>query len=503
MEVAGLVIGAVGIVGAFKDAIDLFALFTASRDFGQDYVILLTKLDIEKFILLQWAEQVGLLRHNFDEFDEPRLNKEEIQVSVARILSCIQLLLGTTSQLKERYGVKDSSSVSSDKLLNVREEAATISGPCMERFEQQFRKLKISIKSLDKNTSMLAKARWVIQDKARFGELVSELAHFTTKLREIVPPPATTLARTAELNNTKDLEQIHDLSKLKTVLVASTGHYGAIAGPTQKLIDSRCQARILRTLWFRKMDDRRGIITPAHKETFHWALDTSEDLEDRNNFTNWLRSESGIYWVHGKAGSGKSTLMKYIHSSPQTLAHLSTWAKSEACSIADFFFYYLGTPEQNTQEGLSNAMLFKIFSRFPALLSEALPNLWREANDGKESMQPPSAAEVKYAVEVISSYEDLPPFCLFIDGLDEYVGDFQDGLAFINRLAMNPKIKIVVSSRPEPHCVAAFEDLPKMKLQALTRKDIASYVQELLLLQRSRMAYKEFMERLVYRKEAR
>jgi putative ribosome biogenesis GTPase RsgA len=29
-------------------------------------------------------------------------------------------------------------------------------------------------------------------------------------------------------------------------------------------------------------------------------------------FADWLENDGGIYWIAGKAGSGKSTLMKYL-----------------------------------------------------------------------------------------------------------------------------------------------------------------------------------------------
>ncbi|KAJ4237812.1 hypothetical protein NW760_003248 [Fusarium oxysporum] len=54
-EVAGLALGAVGVVGligAFKDTIDLFGLLAESRDLGRDYEILRIKLDIQKTLLL-------------------------------------------------------------------------------------------------------------------------------------------------------------------------------------------------------------------------------------------------------------------------------------------------------------------------------------------------------------------------------------------------------------------------------------------------------------------
>lgn len=70
-EVAGLVlgvVGVVGIIGAFKDTVDLLSLITAPTSLSRDYEIIATKLDIEKVILLQWADRVHLLHS--EKFDK-------------------------------------------------------------------------------------------------------------------------------------------------------------------------------------------------------------------------------------------------------------------------------------------------------------------------------------------------------------------------------------------------------------------------------------------------
>ena len=39
-------------------------------------------------------------------------------------------------------------------------------------------------------------------------------------------------------------------------------------------------------------------------------------------FVDWLKQEDGLYWVSGKPGSGKSTLMKFLSAHDTTLKHL-------------------------------------------------------------------------------------------------------------------------------------------------------------------------------------
>jgi|SRR6478735_5156622 hypothetical protein len=106
-EVAGLALGAVGVVGligAFKDTIDLFGLLAESRDLGRDYEILRIKLDIQKTLLLQWTDRVGLLRQ--DDYD-PYLDQAHTREAIGHTLSCIRLLLTDATTLKNKYGLDE------------------------------------------------------------------------------------------------------------------------------------------------------------------------------------------------------------------------------------------------------------------------------------------------------------------------------------------------------------------------------------------------------------
>jgi hypothetical protein len=75
----------------------------------------------------------------------------------------------------------------------------------------------------------------------------------------------------------------------------------------------RLQNCILESLSYAGMDNREERISEAYGETFKWVFeDSSKDQRKWSNFKDWLISDSQLYWVTGKPGSGKSTLMKYI-----------------------------------------------------------------------------------------------------------------------------------------------------------------------------------------------
>ncbi len=202
-----------------------------------------------------------------------------------------------------------------------------------------------------------------------------------------------------------------------------------------------------------------------------------------DDLPKWLRSGEGIYWVSGKAGSGKSTLMKRLVQHSRTGDLLLEWASSRGRSynLIKFFFSCHGTPEQQSQSGLSRSLLHQILSRHPEAIPDSLPGMWKELRqsvEGKRVGLPP-LAETRHAFQVLASKSaELGAFCFFIDSLDEFAGSFWDAIAFIKDLTANPGFKVVVSSRPISECIAGFEDYPKLRLQDLTRQDIANYVHD-------------------------
>lgn len=174
----------------------------------------------------------------------------------------------------------------------------------------------------------------------------------------------------------KDIERNRDLKQLNLLLEASAESYDSVAELTREAkINLKIQKRTLRCIWFRRMNDRRIDIGAPHRRTLEWAL-KADSGQAWDSLREWLMTGSGIYWVSGKAGSGKSTLMKFLHSHPDTMRCLSSWA-GERCNVGDFFFTYRGGPEQNTQQGLSRALLYLILDACPGLIKDALPRCGR------------------------------------------------------------------------------------------------------------------------------
>ena len=488
MEAAGFAVGIITLIGSFKDCIDLFSYFTVARSLGRDYEILSTKMDVEKALLLQWCQRTNLLQPNYDK----RLDDPKIQATVAQIVSSIRILLSDTKTLQERYGMGESKP-GDEALFGMsasRMSTFTKGFGKLDSLLRDFEKLDLRIRS-HRAAPCTLKARWAIRDRDRFGDLLKELSYFVSRLHRIIPDTNNMSQALTE----RDIQSLSNRKTVRLLLEAVSGRDDVLAAVTEKHHTQICQGRILRCLRYRLMDDRRDGLSPPNPQTFEWALDPSATNLKWDNLAHWLSHVSKIYWICGKgrqhpkdhckpmltilAGSGKSTLMKYIYSHPKTKELLEIWAGETPLTVASFFFSYLGAEIQKSHEGLSRALMFKILDSDRLLIPELLPSMWEDAYNSDASITAPSVAELRQAYEKMGQIQNQNrKFCIFVDGLDEYSGKPMDGVNYILDLARNCNVKIVVSSRPIQSCAQAFSRMPKLYLQDLTTSDIRTYIEQ-------------------------
>ncbi|KAI1418454.1 hypothetical protein F5Y13DRAFT_196264 [Hypoxylon sp. FL1857] len=244
-----------------------------------------------------------------------------------------------------------------------------------------------------------------------------------------------------------------------------------------QMVDFQKTQKIVSGLQFNQIEERRNAIQEAHTNTYKRVFDC-----ETANFKTWLTTRSApTYWITGNAGSGKSTLMKYIYEHPRLRASLKDWAGGRDLYIASHFFWSGGTPMQQSQEGLLRTLLFQILLERPELTPRAFPTRW---NDPLGCSQ--TSGTLKWTVkELLDALFSLasalsPDFLfIFIDGLDEDGGEHDKLLKIIESLGRGHYIKLCVSSRPWPDFLDAFEGVPwKLYLQDLTRSDIETYVRD-------------------------
>lgn len=256
---------------------------------------------------------------------------------------------------------------------------------------------------------------------------------------------------------------------------------------------------ILSSLSFPSLTTRNETIEAAHNKTFHWALeDPGSTKRPWHNLVEWLRHGHGIYWVNGKLGSGKSTLMKYIYENSKTRKELGLWSEASPVEISGFFFWNSGDEEQKSQSGLLRSLLLQLFQRHRDTLEQVLPDMWstsytrarmllarRDISPTSPSLPPKpeklTLPRLKQAFhDLVLSLQKRLKLCFFIDGLDEYAGDYFEITEFFQLHANLPGVKFCISSRPLLVFEQAFRGLPGLRLQDLSKKDIKNYVKSQL-----------------------
>lgn len=243
------------------------------------------------------------------------------------------------------------------------------------------------------------------------------------------------------------------------------------------------EQRILASLRFQQINIRHESIPEAHAKTFEWIFQESQDPESseaqrpKTKFMEWLKQggkHDGLYWIGGKAGSGKSTLMKFICDHPRTADGLKCWAGSNALVTANFFFWRSGTTLQKSQKGLLQTLLYEILRKCPRLISVSLQARWKQIEQGEWTR----SELLKTFSMLRRDLKSSTRFCFFIDGLDEYPGDSRDLLRVLENLTAFENVKVCVSSRPWEIFKQAFDTNidRRLYLQELTRQDIEIYV---------------------------
>ena len=219
----------------------------------------------------------------------------------------------------------------------------------------------------------------------------------------------------------------------------------------------------LASLAHSEMHLRRERLTKPHTSTYEWIFAKEASSPARTDeakrdvhFAEWLDRGEGIYWITGKPGSGKSTLMKYIANNPQTEALLRTWSGSSQLYIASHFFWLQGTSLQKSYEGLLRTIIYDVLCRHPTLIKATCDTYWPWTDlNRRDNGSPPAwtSTELKRCLLTLMGAASRTSagtayFCFFLDGLDEYDGDKEDVIGLLRDLTRAKNIKICASSRP-------------------------------------------------------
>lgn len=267
------------------------------------------------------------------------------------------------------------------------------------------------------------------------------------------------------------------------------------------------------------MEDREDGIDSAYQDTYSWVFDsnpkttsTDKQLNAHARLLSWLKNDDKLFWISGRAGCGKSTLMKFLYHHEETKKALSQWADGQPLIMVAYFFFERGFDLQKSREGMLRSVLHQILTA----RREIIPIVF---NDLREYSSSSGSFEIalldrlnwqhlpRYLTRAINALGESK-MCLFIDGLDEYrmmdksddypadycdllydnSGDASWGLskfiteghkeiALLMRQLTNESknIKICLSSRELLVFDNQFRQLSRVRVHELTSADISRY----------------------------
>ena len=253
-------------------------------------------------------------------------------------------------------------------------------------------------------------------------------------------------------------------------------------------------SKLLRSLDFPGMNSRRETVAAADAKTFQWIFRPNTKVDNSSDLNHWLNEGDHFYWLTGKAGSGKSTLMNFLVSSPETKFALSRWAGHARIVMISYFFWNSGKPLQKDIRGLLRACVYQILEndRKMASVVESLLASSQQSSLDLDRILEMVSSEAKLC-DVLLALLDYGrtksvKYCFFIDALGECEGDRAVMLNLLDKLVARPHVKVCTSSCPWPALEHYFRFSARLTLQDHTSEDISLYVHERLKQQVARLS---------------
>ena len=225
-----------------------------------------------------------------------------------------------------------------------------------------------------------------------------------------------------------------------------------------------------RSLSSNGMRTRRDDIRPPMDDTCSWLLKHS-------TFNSWLQQGQGIFWITGKPGSGKSTLMKYL------LGHQEK-TLSQGDVLASHFFHFAGGSLERSIAGMLRSLLCQILEQKQSEGSTYLPReifLHNQKNLGNEWDW--NVRDLTDCLISAVSNPERGSFVFFIDALDECDGDQRVlvdtlELLIVEALSSGQVLRLAISCRPRSDLdvksshVIRLEDENSQAISAFTRQSL-------------------------------
>ena len=264
----------------------------------------------------------------------------------------------------------------------------------------------------------------------------------------------------------------------------------------------------LKSLHSPEAQNRYEDIEQAYWKTYNWLFDHQVGFED------WLegKNSSNIYWIQGKPGSGKSTVMKFAINHPLTRKLLSKYADN-FWVVAGFFFHDRGTTAQKSAEGFLREVLYQMIHQQKQLFVLIYPIFARILGQKGQSTNSSHSLADRWTLKVLRDALEVigrkstneVNICLFVDALDEHDGNHRELVHILRSMAQltgNPafRVRLALAGRPENVFKTAFQDCPGFSIHEYTTDDIRHYAEDRIQADMPRelsIEYKEGLGNLV------
>ena len=240
------------------------------------------------------------------------------------------------------------------------------------------------------------------------------------------------------------------------------------------------------SLSIRETEFRIVDVRQAYKATFDWLF-----KPDVVPYSNWLRhgteKAQPFFWIQGKPGSGKSTLMKFAIRDPRTTAPLGdTSGSAPPWTLVAFFFHDRGSSIQKSLLGLLREVVDSTLRQLPQLMPHAI-TVYRSLVKSQRTKSPDWHFEALRSVMegITEQRETRVKLLLFIDALDEHEGDKDLLLQLLKEWTQNVDgyyvtLKICLASRSWPVFTQQFEMGPNFAIDHFTKDDVGIYTESRL-----------------------
>jgi ankyrin repeat protein len=239
-------------------------------------------------------------------------------------------------------------------------------------------------------------------------------------------------------------------------------NYQQQPGPSSQRVD------FVKALEFGHIDDRYYGIHAAYTNTCRWLFQKLEYIRWRD--PEYLDSHHGFLWIKGKAGSGKSTLMKY--------AFENALESLQDDKVFSFFFYARGQYLDKSVEGMYRSLLLQLLRSFPEL-RDKLPKY----SSGSVQQRGWAISALRdHFGKIINSLGRDKSVTIYIDALDECDEDeIRDAIEHFEELstsAISKRIRLYIcfASRYYPQItMRRFVEL-SVESQSEHLQDIRTYI---------------------------